>query len=195
MIDIYDHDNGDGFSTADQTVDIFDALNNCTYQGNVDYRPQKITKEDLASEINKQPIEPCFFEVPKAVYEPTKELPPYDPSDDSNYLNPNDAEIVASAMQKLGDRIYSIRVRPIRQSYHIYGVWMILLFTGYGINPERKIPVYINPYCEWQIQANSQEEAEEIACGALLKWFYDSYPGSRVTVKKVARDLYDVVDP
>lgn len=49
MIDVYDHDNGDGFSTADRTVDIFDALNNCTYQGNIDYHPQKITKEDLSS--------------------------------------------------------------------------------------------------------------------------------------------------
>jgi hypothetical protein len=36
MIDVYDHDNGDGFSTADRTVDIFDALENRTYQGVVD---------------------------------------------------------------------------------------------------------------------------------------------------------------
>ena len=194
MIDIYDHDNGDGFSTADRTVDIFDALNNRTYQGIVDYHPRKLTKEGLASEIYKRPIEPCFFEVPKEVYYPAKELPPYNPSDNSNYLNPNDSEVIASAMQKLGDRIYNIKVQPVRQPFHIYGVWMISLFTGYGMNPDRQIPVYINPYCEWRIQAASREEAEEIACGALLTWFLDRFPLEHVTIKKIARDLYDLAN-
>lgn len=177
MIDIYDHDNGDGFSTADRS----------TY-----YRPVQMAAENMTSEINKQLGALTYFEVPKEVYYPAQELPPYNPSDDSNYLNPKDSEVIASAMEKLGDKIYSINVRLIRQPFHIYGVWMISLFTGYGINPERQIPLYINPYCEWRIQAASREEAEEIVCGALLTWFYKKYPCTHATIKKVARDLFDL---
>lgn len=180
MIDVYDHDNGDGFSTADRA----------TY-----YHPKKMAAENMTAEINEQLRPLTYFEVPKEVYDSAKDLPPYDPSDNSNYLNPNDAEIVASAMEKLGDRIYSIRVRPVRQSYRVSGVWMISLFSDNDVNPERRIPVYINPYCEWQIRASSQEEAEEIACGALLKWFYDRYPHHHATVKKIARGLLGVVNP
>lgn len=158
------------------------------------YRPCKIETENMTAEINKMLDAAIYFEVPKAVYEPAKDLPPYDPTDDSNYLDPNDAEIVASAMQKLGARIYGINVRLTRQPYHIYGVWIISLFTGYGINPCTQIPVYINPYCEWRIQAASKEEAEEIACWALLTWFYDRNPHAHATIKKIARDLYDLVE-
>lgn len=161
---------------------------------NESYRPCKIETENMTAEINKMLDAAIYFEVPKDVYYPAKDLPPYDPTDDSNYLDPNVAEIVASAMQKLGGPIYNINVRLIRQPYHIYGVWVISMFTGYGINPERQIPVYINPYCEWRIQAASKEEAEEIACGALLKWFYNRYPWSRASIKKVARGLNELTE-